>query len=128
MAWTILITDDDPIIRRILRMTIERQGHSVIEAANGVEALSLLAKHHPDLIIMDVMMPKMDGLTACTKIKQNVEKSDIPIIILSANGTKSDIELGYAAGAEIYLQKPVIPSELYQVICQFLSSKSPLPA
>lgn len=128
MTWKILITDDDPIIRRIIRATLEGNGHITIEAKNGEEALSILSNHHPDLILMDIMMPKMDGLTACKLIKQNHQTNEIPIIIISANASTKDKELGYAAGAEVYLQKPVIPSMLIETINQSLQTKSPTPA
>jgi CheY-like chemotaxis protein len=121
MTWNILITDDDPIIRKIVRLTLECNGHAVIEAVNGEEAIAAAQNHCPDLIIMDVMMPVMDGLTACSTLKNSVHTGDIPIIILSTNASASDKSLGYKAGADMYLQKPVIPSKLNDTINHFLT-------
>lgn len=121
MSWTILITDDNKIIRNIVRLILENQGHAVFEAVNGLDALSKVNECHPDLIIMDVMMPEMDGLTACKNIKSNEATAKVPIVILSANTSAQNKASGYEAGAEMYLEKPVVPALLNETICNILS-------
>ena len=109
MAYTILIADDEAEIRDILHLYLEQAGFHVVEAADGLETLSLLEKEAPDLLLLDIMMPKLDGIRATLKIREN---SSIPIIILSAKTEDSDKILGLNIGADDYVEKPFNPLEL----------------
>ena len=109
MAYTILIADDEAEIRDILHLYLEQAGFHVVEAADGFETLSLLEKEAPDLLLLDIMMPGMDGLEMCRKIR---ETNNIPIIMLSAKSTDLDkILTGLDMGADDYITKPFQPLE-----------------
>lgn len=103
MKRIILIAEDEADIRNILRLYLEGEGFQVVEAADGEQALDAARKHSPDLAILDVMMPKMDGLAVTRALRQ---QSDIPILILSAKGQDNDKILGLNLGADDYIVKP----------------------
>ena len=103
MKRTILIAEDEADIRNILRLYLEGEGFQVVEAADGEQALDASRKHSPDLAILDVMMPKLDGLAVTRALRQ---QSDIPILILSAKGQDNDKILGLNLGADDYIVKP----------------------
>ncbi|MCG3087758.1 response regulator transcription factor [Sporosarcina cyprini] len=106
---TILIIDDEPQMRRLIRTFLEKDGYLVEEATDGLHALSRLGEVKPDLCIVDVMMPYMDGFTFATELKQI---SDIPLIFLSARGEEWDKVQGLKIGGDDYIVKPFLPSEL----------------
>ncbi len=83
----ILAVDDEPLYQHLLKVNLEKEGYEVITANNGEEALEMVSSRHPDLVIMDIMMPKLDGITACERIRQF---SNMPIIILTARGEEQD--------------------------------------
>lgn len=112
----ILVCDDDPVILRLLQVNLELEGFDVLSATNGVEAVEVATTEDPDLVILDIMMPKMDGYEACEKIKANEKTKDTPIIFLSAKAQLADIEKGTSSGVSEYLTKPFDPSELVAVI------------
>lgn len=105
----ILIVDDEPQMRELLRAYIEKSGFLVEEALNGIEALDKLRVEKFDCIVLDVMMPEMDGLTACMEIRS---ESEVPIIMLSARGDELDRVHGLELGADDYIVKPFSPREL----------------
>lgn len=105
----ILVVDDDSKILELLSIQLTRAGYRVTKATNGLEALSCLEKSIPDLAIVDVMMPKMDGYTLTRKIRETL---DIPILLLTAKGELEDKEKGFLAGSDDYLVKPFEPKEL----------------
>ena len=109
MNYTILIADDEPEIRTLLRLYLENENYQIIEAENGKQALELLKKEHVDLCLLDIMMPGMNGLEMCKKIR---ETNNIPIIMLSAKSTDLDKILGLGTGADDYVVKPFNPLEL----------------
>ena len=106
---TILVVDDDHEIVRAITITLEREGYHVLNAYDGLQALDCVTSREVHLIIIDVMMPKLDGLSAVMKIR---EKKNLPIIILSAKGGDSDKILGLSMGADDYISKPFNPMEL----------------
>ena len=106
---TILVVDDDHEIVRAITITLEREGYHVLNAYDGLQALDCVTSREVHLIIIDVMMPKLDGLSAVMKIR---EKKNLPIIILSAKGEDSDKILGLSMGADEYISKPFNPMEL----------------
>src|SRR5699024_4730788 len=105
----ILVVDDDSKILELLYIQLTRAGYRVIKAANGLEALALIEETIPDLAIVDVMMPKMDGYTLTRKIRETL---DIPVLLLTARGELEDKEKGFLAGSDDYLVKPFEPKEL----------------
>ncbi|UUZ79600.1 response regulator transcription factor [Paenibacillus sp. P26] len=107
--WKVLVADDDPNVREIIRLYFEKQHIQMIEAQDGEEALELAEKESPDIVILDVMMPKMDGYEACREI---LKRYDIPIIMLTAKNEEFDRVLGLELGADDYMTKPFSPREL----------------
>ena len=106
---TVLIADDDPEIRRLIAETLKAEGFGTLQAADGEEAVALLASQAVQLIIMDVMMPRTNGLMATVKIR---ERSNVPILMLSARSEQDDRVLGLGSGADDYLTKPFYGAEL----------------
>lgn len=105
----LLITDDDPAILGLIRAILEPEGFEIAEAHNGIEAVGAVEHSDFDLLILDIMMPEMDGLEACRRIRQF---SDVPIIFLSAKDEEADTVIGFALGADDYITKPFKPREL----------------
>ena len=112
----ILIVDDDPAITTLLKMSFEIEGHVVVTAASGAEALDLARQIHPAAMVVDVMMPQMDGLELVRRLRDNEATANIPIVCCSARSMARDIEAGLAAGADDYMAKPVDPYELVQKV------------
>jgi len=108
----ILIAEDEPDIRDLVAFTLRFAGYEVIAANNGEEAVQMASREYPDLILLDVRMPRMTGYDACRAIKANPELKDIPVVFLSAKGQESEIQTGLEAGAEEYLLKPFAPDQL----------------
>lgn len=107
--YSLLIVDDEEMIRKLIRNYAEFEGYSVAEAADGMEAVMLCREKSFDLIIMDIMMPELDGFSACREIRKN---SQIPIIMLSARGEEYDKINGFGLGIDDYVVKPFSPKEL----------------
>ncbi|GAA3401592.1 response regulator transcription factor [Paenibacillus hodogayensis] len=105
----VLVADDDPNVREILRLFFQSHQYELLEAGNGAEAVELVEREAPDIVILDVMMPVMDGFAACREI---LKKRDIPIIMLTAKGEEFDRVLGLELGADDYVTKPFSPREL----------------
>ena len=108
----ILIAEDERDIRDLVAFTLRFAGHEVSAAANGEEAVELATKFNPDLILMDVRMPRMTGYEACKVMKANPDLKDIPVVFLTARGQETEIQQGLEAGAEEYLLKPFAPDQL----------------
>ena len=109
MAAKILIADDESRIRKLVNDFLSREGYEIIEASDGKEALDVFYDKNPDLVILDVMMPKFTGLEVCKEIR---EESSVPIIILTAKDTESDELSGFSSGADEYISKPFSPKIL----------------
>ncbi|MBR6514666.1 MAG: response regulator transcription factor [Clostridia bacterium] len=107
--YNILVCDDELMIRKLIRKYAEFEGHSVDEAANGMEAVLKCRHNSYDIIVMDIMMPELDGFSACREIRQD---SDVPIIMLSARGEEYDRINGFELGVDDYVVKPFSPKEL----------------
>jgi DNA-binding response OmpR family regulator len=122
VASKILIVDDDPGIRMLLSRFLEREGFEVILAEDGLEGQEKAKKNHPDLIIFDVVMPKMDGLTAARLIKLYKPLSSVPIIFLTAKDAEKEIQLAQEAKAEVYITKPFEVHRVIEVINELLAS------
>jgi two-component system, cell cycle response regulator len=108
----ILVADDSLVIRSVLRKQLEEYGHTVIEAVDGVEALQVCRKDPPDVVLLDVEMPNLDGHGVLTALRADVETVDIPVVFLTARSTTEDVVKGLRLGAHDYLGKPFEPAEL----------------
>jgi CheY-like chemotaxis protein len=117
----ILIAEDEPDIRDLIAFTLRFAGYEVATANNGEEAVQAASREFPDLILMDVRMPRMTGYDACRLLKANPELKDIPVVFLSAKGQESEIQTGLEAGAEDYLLKPFAPDELTNRVREILA-------
>ena len=112
MNKKILITEDSPTILAITKDTLESVGYSVICAVDGQEGLDKARKEMPDLIILDLMLPKIDGYKVCRMLKFDEKYRNIPIIIFTARAQEADVKLGQEVGADAYLTKPFEPNIL----------------
>lgn len=125
MVEKILIVDDEPEALKLFGYSLHRQGYEVVVAQNGQEALDAIEKQAPDLVILDVMMPAMDGYEVCRRIRANPETKNIPIIMLTAKSDTGDKLTGFEAGADDYIGKPVTLAELFARVKALLArSKS----
>lgn len=111
----IVVADDEPFILSALQDTLSEQ-YTVYTATNGKIAIEEVKNVNPDLIILDIMMPEMDGLEACKILKRDKDASTIPIILLTAKGQITDIEKGFKAGADAYVVKPFSPARLIEKV------------
>jgi CheY-like chemotaxis protein len=117
----ILITDDDPVIIELLQVNLEMEGYDVVTAANGLEAVDKASSESPDLVILDIMMPKMDGWSARAELLKSPRTADLPVIFLSARAQQADLKKGYEAGVAEYVTKPFEPVELLSIIERVLA-------
>ncbi len=112
----IMVIDDSKTIRRTAENLLKKAGCDVVTATDGFEALSLVADHHPDLIFVDIMMPRLDGYQTCALIKNNKAYSDTPVVMLSSKDGLFDRAKGRLAGSDQYLTKPFSRDELLDAI------------
>lgn len=117
----LLIAEDERDIRDLINFTLKYAGYEVVAASNGEEAVELALKELPDLILMDVRMPRMTGYEACERIKADPSTRDIPVVFLSAKGQDAEIQIGLKAGATEYLLKPFAPTELTERVARLLA-------
>ena len=117
----ILIAEDEPDIRELVAFMLRFAGYEVMAASNGEEAVQAAAREVPDLVLLDVRMPRMTGYDACRIMKANPDLHDVPIVFLSAKGQEAEIQSGLEAGAEEYLLNPFSPDELTNRVRTILS-------
>jgi two-component system, cell cycle response regulator DivK len=121
MAKRILVAEDEPDNRRIVVRVLTVEGYETLEAADGQAAVALARREHPDLIMMDLAMPGMDGWEAARQLKADPETADIPIIALTAFALRGDEERAREAGCDDYLSKPCRPQTIREVVARFLA-------
>jgi DNA-binding response OmpR family regulator len=109
---TVLVADDDDDIRLLVAYRMEKAGYTVLQARDGQEAVSLALEHRPDLAILDVMMPRLDGYEATRQLRAREETKRMPVILLTARAQEDDVQRGFEAGADDYIRKPFSPQEL----------------
>ncbi len=119
---TILIADDEAPIRRLIQFRLEKDGYRTLLAQDGMEAIALAQVEKPDLIIFDIMMPKLDGFAAALKLKEDPATSSIPFIFLTAKGEESDRITAHRLGCVDFMVKPFSPKTLSRRIATLLSS------
>lgn len=121
----VLVVDDDPTVREVVARYLERAGHEVLVAADGLQALELVASGSPDLVVLDLMLPGLDGLEVCRQLR---ETTPVPVIVLSARGAETDRIVGLEVGADDYVAKPFSPRELVlRVQAVLRRSAAPVP-
>jgi two-component system alkaline phosphatase synthesis response regulator PhoP len=120
VALKILITDDDLDFRKVTRLSLLRKGYEVVEASSGREAIEMARKEQPTLILLDILMPGIDGYEICRQLKTNPDTSHIPVIVLTALGDLSARHKAQGAGADDYVAKTVTPQELSERIERLL--------
>jgi DNA-binding response OmpR family regulator len=120
MAKYVLIVDDEPNIVLSLEFLMKKEGYEVQSAANGEEAMQVIAEKTPDLILLDVMMPRKDGYELCQELRSNPSWKDIKIIMLTAKGRDVEREKGLALGADDYITKPFATQEVVEKVKSFL--------
>jgi DNA-binding response OmpR family regulator len=113
---TVLAVDDSASIRKLVELTLRREGYSVVTADSGLKALAELARQRPDLLLLDVMLVALDGFQLCRVIRNHPDYGDLPIVILSGRETAADREAGLRAGVSAYLTKPFRPEQLLDAV------------
>ena len=121
----ILVVDDEIYIVHILDFSLGMEGYEVLTALDGEQALEKARAEHPDLIVLDIMMPKLDGYETCKMLKADASTKDIPVILLSAKGRNVDQKIGFEVGADDYITKPFSPRKLVERINAILGQSSP---
>jgi DNA-binding response OmpR family regulator len=116
----ILVADDDPDIVALVSAVLRRAGFDVVEASDGAEALELLRTRRPQLAVLDISMPKLDGMEVLQFMRAEPESSAVPVVLLSARAQEADVRDGYAQGASKYVRKPFSPRELVAVVRELL--------
>jgi DNA-binding response OmpR family regulator len=119
----VLIADDEPHIRLLLEQTLEDledEGLEIFIAENGAEALNSIKENKPDMVFLDVMMPKMNGFEVCLEVKNNLKISDIYIVLLTAKGQEIDKLKGMESGADMYMTKPFNPDDIIKKVREIL--------
>jgi len=122
MAKTILVVDDERHIVRLVQVNLERAGYEVVIAYDGIEALEAVQAKVPDMIILDVMMPRMDGFETLKKLRADDKSKEIPVIMLTAKAQDADIFKGWSSGVDSYLTKPFNPRELLAFVDRIFQS------
>ena len=120
---TVLVVDDEPIVREVVVRYLEREGHTTLQADHGDRAQEMIERQHPDLVVLDVMLPGTDGLELCRWIRA---RSELPIILLTARGEEADRIVGLELGADDYVTKPFSPRELAARVRTVLRRSAPV--
>jgi DNA-binding response OmpR family regulator len=119
---TILVVDDEPFICRSLTFVLRKADYNVLEARNGEEALAAIRAHKPDLVFLDVMMPKLNGFQVTQQVRADASLDGVKIILLTAKGQECDREVGKTAGANDYMTKPFSPTKILDRTRQILGA------
>ncbi|MDD5131826.1 MAG: response regulator [bacterium] len=123
----ILVVEDDALIRELDRINLESAGFEVVQATDGFQGLEMARTENPDLIVLDIMLPKMDGFKVCRILKFDDKYKHIPIIMLTARIQEVDKETGFKTGADGYMTKPFEPEDLIKKINQILADAEKKP-
>ena len=128
MAKKILVVDDERHIVRLVEVNLQRAGYEVVTAYDGVEALEKVKAENPDMLVLDVMMPRMDGFEVLQNLQADASTADIPVIMLTAKAQDSDVFKGWQSGVSSYLTKPFNPRELLTFVERIFQSIEEPPA
>ena len=117
----VLIADDDADILSLVRAVLERAGNEVISVGDGAQALASVTRRKPDLAVLDISMPEVDGLEVLRRLRADSATSALPVVLLSARAQEADVKLGFELGASAYVKKPFSPRELADRVAELLS-------
>jgi DNA-binding response OmpR family regulator len=123
MAKKILVIEDDPAISRLVDYTLRHEGYEVVTAANGLEGIRKARNEAPDLVILDVMLPGMDGFEICHQLRSDPDTEQLLILMFSAKAQEVDKNTGLKVGADDYLPKPAAPAEIVSRVAKLLAKK-----
>ncbi len=125
MTKKILIVEDDPAALRLTSYTLEAEGYAIITAVNGVEALRKAQQEAPDLVVLDIMLPGIDGFEVCHRLRSDPEspQARMPILMLTAKSQEADREMGQKVGGDLYVAKPATPEELTEAVKGLLAQR-----
>jgi CheY-like chemotaxis protein len=122
MRYKVLIVEDNPMNMRLIEMILKSDDYTLLKAVDGEEALAIATIDHPDLILMDIRLPKVGGLEVAKRLKKNAKLSHIPIIALTAHAMKGDMEKAFEAGCDSYVSKPIDTRQLPLLVANMLSA------
>ncbi|MFD5039031.1 response regulator [Streptomyces sp. NPDC058378] len=122
----VLVVDDNKVIRQLIRVNLELEGFEVVTAADGVECLDLVHEVRPDVITLDVVMPRLDGVQTAARLRADPRTGHLPVAVISAC-TPYEVDSGVAAGVDAFLAKPFEPSELVRLVRQLVDRENPVP-
>jgi len=120
----VLVVDDEPDVLLLCRLNLQQRGHELLEASEGSQALELARERHPDVIVLDLMMPGINGYDVLEALQGDDATSDIPVLVLTAKSLRADRERSHGLGASAFLTKPFMPSELCEMVDSLLVSRS----
>lgn len=120
MSGKILIVDDDPNSVALMAYTLEFEGYQVLQAEDGTSGLKLVEAQSPDLVLLDVMLPDLSGLEVCRRIREELRRPEIKVVMLSAKADTADQDRGIEAGADVYLTKPAEPEQVVRSVKELL--------
>ncbi len=123
MTARIVVAEDEAGIRELLVLTLSLRGYEVLEASAGDQALALIKREHPDLVLLDVMMPGLTGLEVARALAADEATAGIPVVLLSAKGQMAEVKAGMATGAVAYILKPFTPADLAVQIAEILNER-----
>jgi twitching motility two-component system response regulator PilH len=118
----VLVIDDEPDVRWLIRMSLERAGHEVIDAEDGLRGIALATKQHPEVIVLDLMMPVMDGYGVLAELAKDPRTASVPVVVLSAKAIPDEAERAVEAGARRFLEKPFDPDLLTHELADLLDA------
>ncbi len=122
MAYRILVVDDDPMVTRLVRINLELENFEVEEAWDGKTAMRMMRENRPDLLVLDIMMPQMDGWEILKQVREDRELGDLPVVVLTAKVQEEDIARGWRMGADGYIVKPFNPVILADALRKVLEA------
>ncbi|QES43843.1 response regulator [Streptomyces venezuelae] len=122
MPGRVLVVDDNKVIRQLIRVNLELEGFEVVTAADGVECLDVVQQVQPDVVTLDVVMPRLDGLRTAARLRSDARTRDLPIVVISAC-TQYEVESGLDVGVDAFLAKPFEPNELVGIVRQLISAE-----
>ncbi|WP_328470527.1 response regulator [Actinoplanes sp. NBC_00393] len=120
---TVLVVDDDEGVRELIAFLLQRAGYRAVTATDGPEALRIFTDTRPDLVILDMVMPGLDGVSVCERIRADAATAAMPVVMMSGRATKTEIASAFASGAVEYLDKPVHPGELISLLRMLLPDR-----
>ena len=123
MSPRVLVVDDDPQVLRLMRVNLELEGYDVVSAPDGEEALEAVLAERPDVVVCDVMMPGVDGLTVLRNLRANPRTSKIPFVMVSAKAQRADVKAALDMGADKYITKPFDPQDLLDAVENLLNGR-----